>query len=97
MPDVTAWDPSVVLQCWIYIIAAFIIGILIGFLLYKVWYKREINKHTDELKKYNQLEQDYLKLQSDIKESKEYWIYMQQKEHDNSDFFENAADKLKRK
>ena len=96
MPDVTGWDPAVVAQIWIYIVAAFVIGVVLGFLLHKVWFKREIDNHKERLQKLSQIEQDYLKLQNDIKESKEYWIYMQQKDCDNSDFLENAAEKLKR-
>ena len=94
MPDITAWDPSIVAQIWMYIIAAFIIGIVLGFLLYKHWFKRKIDKHREDLQKYKRLEQDYEKLQNDIKNSKEYWYYMRQKETDNSDLLKEASDKL---
>ena len=95
MPDITGWDPSIVAQAWMYIFAAFVIGIVLGFFLYKFWFKREIGKHEDDLQKLEQLEKDYLRLQQDIKESKEYWIYMQKKNRGESDVYNDAANKLK--
>ena len=94
MLDFTGLDPSIVAQFWIYFIASFIIGAIIGVLCYKVFNKRSYEIFTCEKEAFSRTKAEYEKkiidyenlikehetLKDELKKNKEYWLYVQQKE-----------------
>lgn len=87
MPDFTNLDPSLVASFWIYFIGSFVIGIIVGVLVSKLFFHREKtlfeqekNIHKEKLAQFEDLEtklatknEELLKLQERVSKNELFW------------------------
>jgi hypothetical protein len=99
MPDFTNIDPVIISQFWIYILGFFGIGVAAGCFICHILFKRqkdilkaEKESYDEKKLQYETREKEYAEvlvelqeLRNSIKDSHEYWLYIENRNGDSSE------------
>lgn len=97
MPDFTNMDSSLIASFWIYFVASFIFGVMLGALIVRLFFQREKSLMVDERKKHdttvqeltatteelNNVRNELENLKADVAKNTLYWKF-QKAEKDHS-------------